>query len=215
MSETGSQGAGPAGVTLVGLSHVPGVYVEAIPRSGEFVQIRIQQIAGRERWRKQSHQPPSAYRPVRGRTALDRPAATSLVPAHESTRASRRRRTESGAHRPRACPIRPRCRRPIAYPARTWVESLGEALRWMTLAPAQRLEHRVPGMRNKGRLREGADADVVVFDPLAVSDQATYERPAQYSAGIRDVLVNGAFVVRDGRPVPTALPGRPVRAPIQ
>ena len=93
------------------------------------------------------------------------------------------------------------------------VVPLGEALRRMTLAPAQRLEHRVPGMRNKGRLRVGADADVVVFDPLVVEDQATYERPQQYSTGIRYVLVNGTFVVRDGRPVPTAFPGRPVRAP--
>ena len=93
--------------------------------------------------------------------------------------------------------------------------TLMDALRKMTLAPAQRLERRVPEMRNKGRVREGADADLTVFDPLVVLDQATYERPAQYSAGIRHVLVNGTFVVRDGRLQGNAFAGRAVRARIQ
>jgi N-acyl-D-aspartate/D-glutamate deacylase len=92
--------------------------------------------------------------------------------------------------------------------------SLMEALRKMSLMPAQRLQARVAGMRDKGRVRLGADADLAVFDPAAVRDVATYERPAQFSQGMRYVLVNGAFVVRDGRPVDGATPGRPVRAPI-
>jgi N-acyl-D-aspartate/D-glutamate deacylase len=89
------------------------------------------------------------------------------------------------------------------------------ALRKMTLMPAQRLEARVPAMRSKGRLRPGADADIVVFDLNATRDVATYEQPVQYSEGMRFVLVNGGFVVRDGRVVEGAVPGRPVRAPLQ
>jgi dihydroorotase len=93
--------------------------------------------------------------------------------------------------------------------------SLMEALRKMTLMPAQRLEPRVPAMHDKGRVRVGADADLVVFDPQRIIDRATYEQPAQYSAGMRGVLVNGKFVVRDGNVLDTATPGRPVRAQIQ
>ena len=89
------------------------------------------------------------------------------------------------------------------------------ALRKMTLMPAQRLEARVPAMRNKGRLRRGADADIVVFDLDATRDVATYEHPAQYSEGMRHVLVNGQFVVREGKVVAGAVPGQPVRAPLR
>jgi N-acyl-D-aspartate/D-glutamate deacylase len=58
----------------------------------------------------------------------------------------------------------------------------------------------------------GSDADLVVFDPATISDQASYADSTRPSAGIRHVLVNGSFVVRDGDIVPGALPGRPVRA---
>jgi N-acyl-D-aspartate/D-glutamate deacylase len=51
-----------------------------------------------------------------------------------------------------------------------------------------------------------------VFDPLAITDQATYSQSTRTSSGIRHVLVNGTFVVRDGRLDPAARPGRPVRA---
>ena len=67
-------------------------------------------------------------------------------------------------------------------------------------------------MRAKGRLRAGADADIVVFDADAIADQATYAHSTRPSAGIRHVLVGGVFVVRDGRLVSDARPGRPVRA---
>jgi N-acyl-D-aspartate/D-glutamate deacylase len=67
-------------------------------------------------------------------------------------------------------------------------------------------------MRSKGRLQPGRDADIVVFDPAAVTDQASYRHSTRPSAGIRHVLVNGDFVVRDGDIAADARPGRPVRA---
>ena len=70
----------------------------------------------------------------------------------------------------------------------------------------------MPAIRRKGRIQAGADADVMVFDPAALSDQATYAESTRPSAGIRHVLVNGTFVVRDGSIVTDARPGRPVRA---
>jgi amidohydrolase family protein len=70
---------------------------------------------------------------------------------------------------------------------------LMDALRKMTLMPAQRLEKRVPAMRDKGRLRAGADADITVFDLATVRDASTYAEPALQSLGIRYVLVNGLW----------------------
>ena len=93
--------------------------------------------------------------------------------------------------------------------------SLMSALRRMTLAPARRLERRVPGMRDKGRLRAGADADLVLFDPTRIIDRATYREPTLAPVGIPFVLVNGVAVVRDGRVQAAVFPGRPVRAPVQ
>ncbi|HEX6628710.1 MAG TPA: amidohydrolase family protein [Gemmatimonadaceae bacterium] len=93
--------------------------------------------------------------------------------------------------------------------------SLMSALRRMTLAPAQRLERRVPAMRDKGRLRVGADADLVLFDPARIIDRATYREPTLAPAGIPFVLVNGVAVVRGGRVQTGVFPGGPVRAPVQ
>jgi len=84
---------------------------------------------------------------------------------------------------------------------------LMDALRRMTLMPAQRLEASVPAMRNKGRIRVGADADITVFDPNRIIDRATFEQPAQYSDGIQFVMVGGNFVIRDGKTVPGIFPG--------
>jgi len=92
--------------------------------------------------------------------------------------------------------------------------SLMEGLRKMTLMPAQRLEARVPQMRGKGRVKAGADADLVIFDPRRIIDRATYEEPDVYAEGMRYVLVNGRFVVRDGAVLEGVTPGRPVRARI-
>ncbi len=89
---------------------------------------------------------------------------------------------------------------------------LAEALGKCSLQPARLLQDRVPSLRGKGRLQPGADADIVVFDPATVSDRASYADSTRPSAGLRHVLVNGTFVVRDSGIVPDALPGRPVRA---
>jgi dihydroorotase len=89
--------------------------------------------------------------------------------------------------------------------------TLMDAIRKMTLMPARRLEAFVPAMRNKGRIRVGADADLTLFDPATVIDRASYENSHQYSEGIRHVLVEGTFVVRDGALVPETFPGRGIR----
>ena len=93
--------------------------------------------------------------------------------------------------------------------------SLMEAIRKMSLAPAQRLEKRTAAMRSKGRIRVGADADIAVFDPSRVTDRATYQQPGLHSEGIQHVLVNGVPVVKDGRVQEGVTPGRAVRAPVK
>ena len=93
--------------------------------------------------------------------------------------------------------------------------SLMDALRKMSLAPAQRLERRAPMMKKKGRLSLGADADIVVFDPDTVIDKGTFENPAQYSGGIRHVLVNGRVTLEDAAFVEGSAGGKPVKAPPQ
>ncbi|HUQ94791.1 MAG TPA: amidohydrolase family protein [Bryobacteraceae bacterium] len=93
--------------------------------------------------------------------------------------------------------------------------TLMDAIRKMTLMPARRLETRVPSMRAKGRIREGADADIAIFDPARVTDRSTYENPGQFSEGMRWVLVDGKPVVRDGRLVEGVFAGQPIRAAVQ
>ena len=88
---------------------------------------------------------------------------------------------------------------------------LSETLAKCSLLPARLLGDHVPAMRRKGRLAEGHDADIVVFDPAAINDRASYAQPARPSGGIRHVLVNGEFVVLEGRLMTGARPGRPVR----
>ena len=73
--------------------------------------------------------------------------------------------------------------------------------------PALRLQASVPAMRNKGRIKPGADADLVVFDPARVIDKATFEKADQYSEGIEDVMVNGVLVLRNGQFVHGVYPG--------
>jgi dihydroorotase len=89
--------------------------------------------------------------------------------------------------------------------------TLHDALRKMTLLPAQRLETVAPQMKRKGRVQVGADADLTLFDPARVRDVATFENPLQYSAGIVHVLVNGTFVVRNEQLAEEVWPGKGIR----
>ena len=74
------------------------------------------------------------------------------------------------------------------------VLSLEEAVRKMTLLPAEHFR-----FEGRGVIREGAAADLVLFDPVRIKDQATYAAPHAFPAGMPHVMVNGVFVVRDGR----------------
>jgi len=87
------------------------------------------------------------------------------------------------------------------------VVPLEDAVRKMSSAVATRLS-----IHDRGVLREGFYADIVIFDPETVIDRATYEEPHQVSAGIRDVFVNGVAVVREGEHT-GAKPGMIVRGP--
>jgi len=89
--------------------------------------------------------------------------------------------------------------------------TLQEAIRKMSLMPAQTMEGFVPQMKKKGRLQEGMDADIVVFDPDTISDVGTYQAPNQPAVGVQTLLVNGELVVDAGELVIDAAPGQPVR----
>jgi N-acyl-D-aspartate/D-glutamate deacylase len=89
--------------------------------------------------------------------------------------------------------------------------SLMDAIRKMSLMPAQRLEKATDAARRKGRIQAGADADIVVFDPVTVTDRATYEHPNEHSVGMRYVLVNGVPVIDQGAVVQGPLPGTAIR----
>jgi N-acyl-D-amino-acid deacylase len=82
---------------------------------------------------------------------------------------------------------------------------LEEAIRRLTALPAANL-----GLADRGMLRKGHAADVVVFDPATIADRATFDKPHQYAVGMRHVLVNGVPVLLDGEHT-GALPGRVVK----
>ncbi len=84
---------------------------------------------------------------------------------------------------------------------------LAEAVRRLSAQPAENL-----GLKERGRLAEGLFADIVIFDPAGIQDHATFEKPHQYSTGMRHVFVNGTQVLRDGEHT-GAKPGRVVRGP--
>jgi N-acyl-D-aspartate/D-glutamate deacylase len=111
---------------------------------------------------------------------------------------------ENGKGHPRAAGT---CARVLGrYVREQHALGLMDALRKMSLMPAQRL-----GVQTKGRLQVGADADITVFDPDKVIDRATFDNPAQYSEGISYVMVNGTFVVKEGRVQEGVSPGRGLR----
>ena len=91
--------------------------------------------------------------------------------------------------------------------------TLMEALRKMTLMPAQMLERSTPAARQKGRLQEGADADIVIFDSQTISDRSTFEKPMEASAGVHYLLVGGTAVIDEGKLVSGVFPGRALVGP--
>ena len=86
--------------------------------------------------------------------------------------------------------------------------TLLDAVRKMSLMPAQMLERSTPSARGKGRMQEGADADVVIFDPQVVSDRSSYQNPMEPSVGIQFLLVGGVTVVDKGKVVEGVFPGK-------
>jgi N-acyl-D-aspartate/D-glutamate deacylase len=91
--------------------------------------------------------------------------------------------------------------------------TLMNALRKMTLMPAERLERSTPAARQKGRLQEGADADIVVLDADTISDRSTFQKPMEPSVGVRYLVVGGTLVVDEGKIVPDVFPGRALLGP--
>lgn len=91
--------------------------------------------------------------------------------------------------------------------------TLLDALRKMSLMPAQMLERSTPAARQKGRLQEGADADIVLFDAATISDRSTFEKPMEPSVGVRYLVVGGTLVVDGGKLVPDVFPGRALVGP--
>lgn len=90
------------------------------------------------------------------------------------------------------------------------VLDLNTAIEKMTLLPAKRLENIAPSMRFKGRIQVGADADITIFDPTTIIDKATFEKGLEFSAGIEYVMVNGSFVLKNGKTVSNIFPGQAV-----
>lgn len=90
------------------------------------------------------------------------------------------------------------------------VLDLMTALEKMTLLPAKRLENIAPTMRFKGRMQVGADADITIFNPNTITDKATFEKGLEFSAGVEYVMVNGSFILKNGKTVAGVFPGQAV-----
>ncbi|MBM3738470.1 MAG: amidohydrolase family protein [Acidobacteria bacterium] len=93
--------------------------------------------------------------------------------------------------------------------------TLSAAVKKMSLDPAGRMERIAPQMKNKGRIKMGADADLAVFDPATVIDRATFRQPALPPDGMRYVIVAGTVVVDQGSLIETARPGQAIRAQVR
>jgi dihydroorotase/N-acyl-D-amino-acid deacylase len=85
--------------------------------------------------------------------------------------------------------------------------TLPDAIRKFSALPAQRMR-----LTDRGVLKQGMWADVVIFDPAAIHDVATFENPNQLSVGMEYVLVNGVPVIEQGK-MTNALPGKVLRGP--
>jgi len=85
------------------------------------------------------------------------------------------------------------------------VISLPEAIRKMTFMAASKI-----GLKDRGQITEGAFADIVIFNPQTVIDNATFENPHRFSSGIKEVLVNGKLVIEEGK-LTSSLPGKFLR----
>ena len=89
--------------------------------------------------------------------------------------------------------------------------TLNEAIRKMSLMPAQLLEDFVPQMKKKGRLQEGMDADIVIFNLKTITNRATYENPTIAASGVQTLLVSGQLVIEKGVLIKEAAPGKAIR----
>ncbi len=114
-------------------------------------------------------------------------------------------RTPMGKPHPRSFGTYPRVL--AKYVREEGLLTLEEAIRKMSSAPANRL-----GLSDRGVLRPGMKADMVLFDPDTVQDEATFEEPERYPAGIPWVFVNGVAIIAEGEPT-GALPGQVLRGP--
>jgi len=85
--------------------------------------------------------------------------------------------------------------------------TLEDAVRKMSGLPAQRM-----GLGDRGLIRPGMKADLVLFDPDAIAENSTFEKPHQYASGVTHVWVNGVSVLKDGK-MTGQLGGRPLRGP--
>jgi N-acyl-D-aspartate/D-glutamate deacylase len=89
--------------------------------------------------------------------------------------------------------------------------TLIDALRKMSLMPAQMLERSTRAAHSKGRLQEGADADIVVFDEKTITDRSTFQKPMEASVGVQYLLVGGTLVIDDSKIVSDVFPGKAMR----
>lgn len=91
--------------------------------------------------------------------------------------------------------------------------TLMEALRKMTLMPAQMLERSTAAAKRKGRIQEGADADLVIFDPQTISDRSTFQKPMEPSVGVHYLLVCGTVLIDSKKLKPDLYPGKAILGP--
>ena len=91
--------------------------------------------------------------------------------------------------------------------------TLMDAIRKMSFMPAEMLERSTPAARQKGRLQEGCDADIVVFDAATIRERSTFEKPMEPSVGVRYLVVGGTLGVDEGKLAPDVFPGRAILGP--